>query len=230
MKFGLSLISGATTVDRARIVNQSLTSLSKTNVKDLEKPIIWITHSDGVVDYTDMFKELSSPFELVAMTDNPKIAGPMALAVNNATVLLDVNPSVTHVIFLWDDFIYNPEWLQELNKLVARHPDGKAWSIYRSAYTRHHRIIGGDGVDVLMTMHDGIGCVTREEWFGYSKTHNGHDFSVPPDFPGGGCTPDIHHAYARPGDRWATSKDYAQNIGRHPGIENVDCAIEFVGE
>jgi hypothetical protein len=114
--------------------------------------------------------------------------------------------------------------------LIERHPDGIAWSVYRSRYTRHHRIIGGDGTDVLMTMHDGVGAVTREEWLEYKKHHNGYDFQVPPTWPGGGSTPDIHHSCARPGNRWATSRDYLENLGRHQGIEQYDCAIDFVGE
>ena len=76
-----------------------------------------------------------------------------------------------------------------------------------------------------MTMHDGIGCVTREEWLEYAKFHNGHDF-----YCSDGCTPDIHHAEQRPGERWATPRDYMENLGRHRGIESVDCAIDFVGE
>lgn len=231
MRFGLSLISGVHSKERADIVTSSLTSLSKTNVLDLRVPVLAISYNAiNYFDYEGFFNLLEKKFDLMDRLDPQNISGAMALAVANATNMLEYKADVTHVVFLWDDFIYNPEWLQELNKLVLRHPDGKAWSIYRSSFTRHHRIIGGDGVDVLMTMHDGIGCVTREEWQEYSKCHNGSDFSVPLDFPGGGNTPDIHHAYARPGDRWATSRDYAQNICRHVGIENVDCAIDFVGE
>lgn len=229
MRFGLSLISGVYNKEREAIVTRSLTSLAKTNTQGLERPILWITRSIGF-DYAPYFDLLVGPFSLIARTDNPRISGAMALAVDNVTDLFTCNNDITHVVVLWDDFIYNSEWLLELYKLIQRHPDGKAWSIYRSRYSRHHQVVGGDGIDVLMSMHDGIGCVTREEWIEYGKYHNGSDFSVPPDFPGGGNTPDIHHAYARPGNRWATSRDYAENIGRHRGIENVDCAINFVGE
>ena len=231
LRFGLSLVSGVYSKEREAIVTRSLNSLYRTNVKDLNVPVLAVSYNAiSYFSYEKFFKLLENKFDLMDRRDPPNIVGAMALAVDTATRLLEYKQDVTHLVFLWDDFVYNPEWLQELYKLIQRHPDSKAWSIYRSRYSRHHQVVGGDGIDVLMSMHDGIGCVTREEWIEYGKYHNGSDFSVPLDWPGGGNTPDIHHAYARPGNRWATSRDYAENLGRHIGIEHVDCAIDFVGE
>ncbi len=154
--------------------------------------------------------------------DSPQ-SNSMTYAVEDAGLkILDEHPEVTHVVHLADDRIYNPNWLIELKKLIERHPEAKAWNVFRSAYTDYHRIIGGDGRDVLMTMHDSIGCTTGEEWKSFIREHG---------YVG---APDIDHARLRPGERWATSKDYMDihELGRHydRGIGHLDRAINFVGE
>jgi hypothetical protein len=220
MRFGLAFVTYVYTPDRVAMTKHALTSLAKTNVTGLEKPVVRISYRPSEFRYEDYFDMLKEKFEVTCVPDSPE-CNSMVYAVEDAGLrIADEHPDVTHVVHLCDDRIYNPEWLIQLKGLIERHPDGLAWSVFRSAYTDFHRIIGGDGTDVLMTMHDAIGCTTAEEWRNFIKTY-GYV----------GC-PDIAHAQLRPGNRWATGRDYMENIGRHydRGIGDVDCAIDFVGE
>jgi hypothetical protein len=200
----------------------------KTNVSNLEKPALKITYHPSHFDYNYYVDQIKDTWEVSIEEDNlDRQSGWDELSSIAADKLLN-ETDITHIGFLPDDFVYNPEWMQQLSFLITRHPEARAWSVYRSNYKLHHRIIGGDGIDVLMTMHDALGTMTRKEWFEYGASSR-EDFTSPPSM-GGGCSIDIHHAFIRPGEYWATSKDYMQNLGVHPGLEGQDCAIEFVGE
>lgn len=223
MRFGITFTTFVYGEERKAIVARALNSLQRTNVTGLVKPVMKITYGPSNFDYTPYIEKLGRKFEVTAAPDPPYMQKPDTghlMGQEAAIRLLKEYSDVTHVVFLWDDQIYNPDWLRQLAKLIERHPDGVAWAVYRSAYTDYHRIIGGDGTDVLMTMHDGIGCVTREEWESFVAEH------------GFVWAPDISHAGMRPGNRWATKRDYMENIGRHydRGIGDVDGAIDFVGE
>jgi hypothetical protein len=225
MRFGLELVSHVYDAQRVELATRSFNSLAKTNILGLDKPVLQLTYKPASFNYDPFVEKLKEKFEVNVLMDPLGMPSGMAnfcpVCEDGVMKILDQHQDVTHVDFLWDDFVYNPEWLQELAKLIERHPvDTMAWSVYRSAYTAYHRIIGGDGVDVLMTMHDGIGCMTREEFGAYMAS-------------GWAPCPDIDHASRRPGNRWATSRDYKQNIGKSPShahFAEYDCAIDFVGE
>lgn len=227
-KFGLVMVSYAYGPERANLVTRSLTSLARTNVSNI-KAVLQITyHYSPWLDWDSYLRILSPTFEMRKLPDEDLIpahrASQSLLSASSADTLLGADPDITHILFMYDDFVYNPEWFQELTLLIDRHPVATAWSVYRSSFDRHHRIVGDDGTDVMMNMHDGVGCVTREEWQEYGKMLCG-DFTTPD-----GCTFDLHHAAARPGERWATSQDYWENIGVHPELGRKDMAISFVGE
>lgn len=225
MRFGLELLSYVYSAERASVAARSLTSLAKTNTDGLEKPLLQITYRSDIFKYDTYLDMLKDKFEVLPVVDDGSTGDLSLLWVQSMDKLLDKD--VTHLTSLFDDFVYNPNWLQQLYQLIERHPYAKGWSVYRSSYTVHHRILGSDGSDVLMSMHDGIGTVTKEEWNAYKNQHN-NCFYV--DAPGGGCTPDIHLAYVRPGDRWATGRDYMENLGVHKHLGRLDQAIDFVGE
>jgi len=228
MKFGLVLVSYVYNQEREAMTARSLLSLSRTNVDSLEEPVLQCSFRASQFDYSNYIGDLSQKFNVEVEDDVPGSSGNLNSFVACTANKLLTNVNITHLVFLYDDFIYNPEWLQELYKLVLRHPGARAWAVYRSSYVASHRIIETQGTDCLMTMHDGLGCLERSEWEEYIATTNG-DFSVG-DCLGGGNTIDIHHACARPGDRWATSKDYWQNIGVHSYLGRQDEAIDFIGE
>jgi len=228
MKFGLVLVSYVYNQERATIASRTLTSLAKTNVEPLPPPILQCSFRTSGFDYSQYIEDLNKKFRVIVDDDVPGSSGNLNSFVSCTANKLLENKEVTHIVFLYDDFVYNTEWLQELYKLIFRHPDARAWSVYRSAYVRSHRILRTEYTDCVMTMHDGLGCLERWEWEEYIATTNG-DFSVGSCL-GGGNTIDIHHACARLGDRWATGRDYWQNIGVHMYLGKQDQAIDFVGE
>ena len=139
---------------------------------------------------------------------------------------------MTHVIILSDDMLYHPNWFLETKALVDRHPNAKAWSTYRSAHTRHHRtLIRDEFGDHSVTSMAGHGmCFTTEEWKAWGvKSTDGQAWPIPT----GGDTLDLHHAWKRPGERWATDKSYIQHlgvVGVHTHVGTPEQALEFVGE
>lgn len=220
MRFGLAFITYMYKPEREAMLEHALTSLSKTVVDGLEKPVLRISYKPTGFNYEKYVEVFEDKFEVTLIPDVPECTNMPYAAMDAGTKILSEHPDVTHNVHLCDDRIYNPFWLIQLKGLIDRHPYAKSWSVYRSRYTDYHRILGGDGVDVIMSMHDAIGCTSREEWQEFVRLHG----YVP-------C-PDIQHAQYRQGDRWATSRDYMDNIGRHYdiGIGEVDCAIDFVGE
>lgn len=226
MKFGITVLSNIYSLTRAEIAQRSFTSLAKTNMEGLERPTMVLSVTTTAFDYNPYMEMFQEKCNVVVTRDVD--AGSISNLFVIASDYLLQDESITNLIYLPDDFVYNQLWLIELSKLITRHPNATAWAVYRSSYTRHHRIVGGDDKDCLMSCNDAVGCVSREEWIEYRKLLKG-DFSVPEQF-GGGCTIDVHHAYARPGERWATTLDYIQNICVHPHLGRQDMAIDFIGE
>ena len=213
---------------RRSITSECFRTLSETDTTGLERPVFSLLFRRCKFKYPTL-----SPLFNFYQEEFPDRLHTNALIVKATDLLLLRAPDITHIVFLYDDFVFHRQWLRQLAALIERHPKARAWSVYRSSYTRHHRITGGDGTDVTMTMHDGLGCVTVEEWVSYWHTFVkvcGGDATVPGNHElGGGCTLDVHHAYAHAGDRWATSRDYMENLGVHPELGRQDQAIDFVG-
>jgi hypothetical protein len=227
MKFGMVLISNAYTPARAEIIKQSFNSLTKTDVQGLERPrMTLMAHASGF-DYKSYIELWSVKWDVEMEPDTA--IGLNALVSATAEKLIQ-HEDVTHLIFMYDDFIYNPQWMRQLENLIWRHPEAKAWSVYRSSYERHHKILSTDEStgDVIMSMHDGLGCMTVEEWRAYGA-YGRTDFTCPIEL-GGGNTIDIYHAASRPGERWATGRDYWENLGVHAYLGRRDMAVDFVGE
>lgn len=228
MKFGMVLISNAYDPARTAIVHQSFKSLSKTDVSDLDRPRMFMMFNRTDFDYTIYTEQWQEKWDVWCEPDSA--IGLNALVSASADKMVRDWPDVTHLVFMYDDFLYNPQWMRQLESLVWRHPNAMAWSVYRSSYERHHKIISVEEStgDVIMTMHDGLGCMTVEEWKAYGAGQR-TDFTCPIEL-GGGSTIDIYHAAARPGERWATGRDYWQNLGVHAYLGRRDMAIDFVGE
>lgn len=229
MRFAFVVLSYVYDDARAALAKRSFESLLKTNVIGIERPLLQFSIEQSTFDYESYFVKLREKFDVDSRSDikatNKSLTNVIIASMDD---LFDKYSDLTHIGLLPDDWIYNSEWLQQLRALVLRHPDAKAWSVIRSSYTRHHRILGGDGVDVLMNMHDAQGLITRENWKAYNAASY-TDFTVPMAI-GGGCTIDVHYPCKCPGDRWATSRDYIENIGVHPELGRLDQAIDFVGE
>lgn len=229
IKLGCVLTSHVYSDSRFDIATQSFTSLVKTNTEGLLKPSIVISNTTSKFNYNNYIEQLSN-WNVSVVTD-VDLSDIKTLPINYLQVhglnLVLQDESITHVFVLPDDFIYNKHWLQELTKLIERHPDALAWAVYRSSYKLHYNIVGGDGTDVLMSANDAMGVLTKEEWRTYQDIACGNYHL---DQYGHQVSLDVHHAYVRKGDRWATSRDYIQNIGVHDWLGRDDQAIDFVGE
>jgi|HubBroStandDraft_5_1064220.scaffolds.fasta_scaffold00774_6 hypothetical protein len=227
MKFGVVLVSKVSNPERASVADRVLRSYARTNIAELERPTMRLVVGHSDFSYAQYVAELQANWDVVLEEDNNIHGGISSIVARAGDRIVENHPEVTHIVFGYDDLVVNVEWLQQLSGLVQRHPDAKAWSVYRSAYERHHKIVARDDIsgDVLMSMHDGLGCMTIEEWKEYGASKQNGEFPC-----SDGNTIDIHHAEFRPGPRWATSRDYWQNLGVHKGLEGQDQAIDFVGE
>lgn len=133
-----------------------------------------------------------------------------------------------YVTHLNDDSLFHPNWLVELEALIGRHPDAKAWSVYHSAYEAVHTPLETAGPDVRVRSLCGLGITfSREEWAGMGIDWRAHEWPSPR-----GSTLDLYHAHVRPGPRWCTSMSYMEHTGRegihaHPGIPEY--AQNFAG-
>lgn len=139
-------------------------------------------------------------------------------------------PTADKIVWAYDDMLCHPAWLEQLDELIARHPQATAWSVYRSAHVAHHCALEQRGGDVRVRSLDGMSlCLSRDEWQAYAVRWQTGDFTVPT----GGCSIDLHHAYYRSGERWCTGQSWVQNLGR-AGIHTVETTpaygMNFVGD
>jgi hypothetical protein len=233
MKFGAALPTLLYSPERKRIAHLSYESLARTEVSECDMPLPMYVVAGDKVSGEAVFEHLLyqpgwilEPHVFHQPSEVSGLDPSLAWIVEKFFDETDC----THVIELADDMIYHPKWFIELKALVERHPDARAWSVYRSAHTRHHRTIRVDGEDHLVTSMAGNGtCWTREEWKSWGvHWKQGPTWPVPT----GGDTLDLHHAYHRPGERWATNWSYMDHIGVtgihcQPGVP--EHAINFVG-
>lgn len=228
MKIGLVLTSHAYSEERARIAKRSLDSLTKTDMSGLTRPAMVFLNTTSSFDYAPYLAAWEEKWDTIVIKDLPHtkdINGFNFLLTTGAKLVLD-DASVTHVYFMYDDFLYHKQWLREVVEITERHPEARSCGVYRSRWEVFHRIIGTDGVDDMMTMLDGVGCVDRQEWMEYQEQAKGN--YVIPEL---GCvTMDVHHSFTRSGQFWSTKRDYLQNLGIHDWLGDLDTAMDFVGE
>src|SRR5580692_4653817 len=128
MKLGFVLL---VTPKRPHILDRSIRSLLQTNLKGLETPVLQVIYKAPLDRYGSYYEDLRKNWT-VRLLDDICIIGHdfNTLAIEGAKLLLETD--ITHLGFLVDDFVYNPEWMQQLTALIERRPGAKAWSIYRS--------------------------------------------------------------------------------------------------
>ena len=236
MKFGIVLVSYVAGEPRISYANRSFASLSKTSFEGLERPVMQMSVKKTDFDYSPFIQQWSEKMDVDVKNDEDFVGRCTdALFVCCANKLLADHDNITHLTFLTNDFIYNWDWLRQLQALIQRHPDAKAWTVYKSMNTRHHRTIRVDeNGDHLLTSISSMGAISRQEWLEYNPDPNlgNHGYHVP-ESEGGGETLDLHHCWARKGEYWGTDKDYQQHIGEYginccPGTP--EHAGNFIGE
>lgn len=223
MKFGIVIPSYLYNAERVAWARRSFASLRHT-LPPSEPPVPLVVTKPGDVPIEQVLGEANL---MTLVTEQPRDAQNACAALAwGFDHMLERHPDVTHVLFVGDDFVYNPAWLQQQEALISRHPDARSWYVYRSSNERHHRTIYDDGKDVLVTNISGPGCFSRSEWYDWGIRYQ--DFPRPD-----GCTLDVLHGRERPGDRWVTRSSYVQQIGvrgMHNNAGECDEALEFVGE
>jgi hypothetical protein len=230
VKFGIVLPTYLYSEQRKQYAGESYASLMRTVVdaEDCKTPLFVIAQNEESAEFAlrAMSSQFINPNPLErgfhTREDTPFSPGvwihPTCVGGTDQSLcwgvemLMDRIKEMTHFIYLTDDLLYNPMWFIELKALVLRHPDARAWSVYRSSYTRHHVTLRQEDTDHVVSSLSGNGtCMTVEEWKAWGvKSADGTTWPVPT----GGNTLDLHHAYYRPGDRWALDVSYIQHIGK----------------
>lgn len=230
MRFGLVLPTYIDTDQRRRWAEASLASLAKTEVVGLEEtPLLLIVHK-GAESAAASARQSFYQFELQITAQAPDIHSNDGVYTWCCYQIIEHIPSVTHIALITDDWLYNPRWLLELQKLVHRHPKALANWVYRSAYEEIHKTLRVDASgDVLVRSINAGGLSPVEEW----KTWNLDWRQVPREAGNlGRLSLDLLHPQQRPGERWVTPKSYIVNIGLR-GVcqrpETEDFAVDFVG-
>jgi len=232
-KFGFVLPSYIASPEREAIAVRSYSSLAQSIIPDEDQalPVFVVVVGMNSMNLAIEYLMADNRFRAHIKAQPVEVSG---LDPSLAWIVekLFAETECSHIVELADDMIYHPQWFIKLKALVERHPDARAWNVYRSAHTRHHRTIrqsDDEYQDHLVTSMAGNGtCWTREEWNVWGVNwKQGPTWPVPT----GGDTLDLHHAYFRPGDRWATDKSYMQHIGIigvhcHPGTP--EHALNFV--
>ena len=221
MRLGFVMPTRVDNPEREEWRKFSLSSLSRTPVSD-PLPVLLFVEKFPSFDLT--FLSNFRGFFATSVPEPPDSHSACSALAYGYDCLFDAFTNVTHCCFLADDFIYNPQWLEQLQSLILRHPDAKGWSVYRSSNTRWHRTLRVEGEDHLVTSISGPGAMTREEWFAWGVNHH--------SFPRLDClTLDIAHPKDRPGERWVTERSYIQQIGlrgAHNYAGECDTALDFL--
>jgi len=239
MRFAIALPTYLYSEERKRNAARSYASLLRTDIPSEDCPL-WISVVSPDADSATPVYELVETshreneirkFNGAYFSQRPGISGTDQSLCCCVEGIIQTHLEVTHIIYLTDDLVYHPRWFIELKALISRHPDARAWSVYRSAHDRHHKTRSVVGDDHEVTSLSGNGtCFTVDEWKAWGVgSIDGSSWPVPT----GGNTLDLHHAYHRPGERWATGKSYIQHIGMN-GLRVTsgvpEYALDFVGE
>ena len=184
----------------------------------------------GSANYAYPLELLGTVFRCTALPQPENVSGTeQTLAYGTEWMLRETD--ATHIVWLGDDALFNPRWLIELEGLIGRHPEARAHSVYRSAYEYVHKTLAEDGKDVLVRSLCGHGLTfTREEWAAWGiQWQQGKMWTN----PHGGETLDLHHVWARPGERWVTRQSYIDHTGKtgfHCQPQIPEYARDFVSQ
>lgn len=226
-KFGICLPMYVYNDYRLQLVTNTFNSLNKTREQSYKVPLlIPKRHSHlfpQVFPPLNAFSlEIVEPPEIVNDTERPLLWG--------TTQLFEKHDWLTHVIWMGDDALFNPGWLEALDHLINRQPHARTWSVYRSTHVHFHAPLYETSEDVAVKSLCGHGLTWgRHDWnnlpFG--------EWAYSRHWVPGHWTVDLYHAANYPGERWCTKRSYIQ----HTGKEGVHCrewineqAVDFVGE
>lgn len=243
MRFGIVLPTWIYNAERARLATEAFDSLARTECPSRRAALLLLVRPGIMSKYTGPVQGRLLAFETQMLFQGKDIEGTEQTLAWGTEEMLRSFGDVTHVVWMGDDALFHPRWLRELENLVKRHPGARAWSVYHSAHQAHHKDLRHvDGLecrldpcavntasddeeltcetkpfrDVLVKSVCGHGMTfTREEWAEWGiKWETGRRWNSPE-----GNTLDLHHAWARPGERWVTARSYVE----HTGKEGINC-------
>lgn len=227
MKFAFVMPCWPRTEERIRLANECFASLLRTESIGTT-PILFLLWKPGPYVYPlealrkkfwTIYWQQAHEGRILEGVDQPAVYG-MGVAVEYGA---------DYLVILGEDTLFHPQWLRRLVDLIERHPEARAWSVYRSAHVAIHRTLEERGNDVLVRSINGNGlCVSAVEWHAWGLHWTQGTKWPSPD----GTTMDMHHLTARPGERWVTKESYLEHTGRtgahaHPGVPEY--AQNFLG-
>lgn len=221
MRLAIVLPSLIQTPERARLADLCFQTLSKTDIEGLGKPyLILLTRPSPInYDYKKAVKE--TRFNWCIQTQPEGMDGteePLAMGADIAW-----RSGFDYIMWIGEDALFHPMWMSKLGGLVDRHPEAKAWSVYRSAHEEFHKTLREERGDVLVRSMCAHGMTfTMQEW---------REWWPRPD-ASLNTTLDLMHPIERPGERWCTDVSYIEHTGRegvHTHPEAPEWAVKFQG-
>jgi len=209
MKFGVVLPTWVYSRARQSWADAAFRDLVRTRIPSETPHLLLLL---GPSDYKYPIDELGKVFHCAAFPQPENVAGTEQTLAWGTQYIFDNFPDITHAVWMGDDAAFHSDWLIELEALIQRHPEARSWSVYRSAHTTYHATIREEGTDVLVKSICGHGMTfSREEWAAWGIDWRHGKMWV---CPTGGETLDLHHPWARPGERWVTRQSYVDHTGR----------------
>lgn len=164
MKLGLVIPVYLYDQQRYNWAKASLQSLSRTIIPGKTPVVLFVIKSTKPpYDTEHMVKTEWLPFECKYMEQPLDAKSIDACNVFGWDHLIQLSPDVTHLAMATCDWLWNKDWLIELESLIARHPKAKAWWVYRSAHEKYHKTLRIEN-DVLVRSMNAGGCFTVEEY------------------------------------------------------------------
>lgn len=192
-----------------------------------ESVLLLLIKSGTAYQYNQYVDNLRKKFRLVIKTDENLNGTEQTLAFGT-TYLLE-KFGVDYVTWMGDDALFHPLWLWKLEGLIRRHPQAKAWNVYRSAFEWVHRSFKEEGEDVLVRSVCGHGMTfTKKEWLDWGMTADKARLYGTE----GNSTLDLEHMEQRPGERWVTKTSFVEHTGKvgvHCTEHIPEYARDFVG-
>ncbi len=227
MRIGIVLPSYLYNDTRRGLAKAAFESLAKTTPPASTPELLLLYKEGTLAEYSPYLEPLQKVFTVTAKSDLG-LSGTEQTLAWGTTWLVD-KKNVDSVTWMGDDALFNHNWLRELEGLMTRHPQAKAWSVYRSAFEFIHRTLQEEGDDVRVRSICGHGMTfTAKEWCDWGiKWGDAIAFGEK-----GLLTMDLMHSEQRSGERWVTRRSYVE----HTGKDGVHCspalpeyARDFVG-
>ncbi len=154
----------------------SFRSLAKTAVNGPPPVLCFVLNSSKDKESDRIIRSAGlSKFDVLIIEQPLDAASIDACNVFGWSHILKIRHDVTHLGMLTSDWLYNPQWLIELEKIMARHPQAKAWWVYRSAHEYYHKTLRIEQ-DVLVRSFNAGGCFPAADYRTWKPDY--HNFRI----------------------------------------------------